>query len=151
MESAAGARQVWTTFSADQADINFSDPGMILRLVDVLLFYIEQGARFIRLDAIAFLWKVVGTSCIHLPETHRAVQLFRTVAEAVNPEIVIITETNVPHALNVSYFDDGTNEAHWACNFALPPWFCTPCAQGAQLDSRHGPHRWICPAKIDDV
>jgi len=121
MESAAGARQVWTTFSADQADINFSDPGMMLRLVDVLLFYIERGARFIRLDAIAFLWRAVGTSCIHLPETHRAVQLFRTVAEAVNPEIMIITETNVTHELNLSYFGDGTNEAHWVYNFALPP------------------------------
>ncbi len=121
MESAAGSRQVWTTFSADQADINFSDPRMMLRLVDVFLFYIEQGVRFIRLDAIAFLWKVVGTSCIHLPETHRAVQLFRTVAESVDPEIVIITETNVPHDLNISYFGDGTNEAHMVYNFALPP------------------------------
>lgn len=116
-----GPLNVWTTFSADQADINFSDPRMMLRLIDVFLFYLEHGARFIRLDAIAFLWKVAGTSCIHLPETHRAVQLFRTVAEMVDPEITIITETNVPHTLNISYFGDGTNEAHMVYNFALPP------------------------------
>lgn len=116
-----GPLNVWTTFSADQADINFADPHMMLRLIDVFLFYLEHGARFIRLDAIAFLWKVAGTSCIHLPETHRAVQLFRTAAEMVDPEITLITETNVPHTLNISYFGDGTNEAHMVYNFALPP------------------------------
>lgn len=120
-ETARGPERVWTTFSADQVDINFADPRMMLRLAEVLLFYLEQGARFIRLDAIAFLWKVPGTTCIHLDETHEAVRLFRAITDAVDPSIRIITETNVPHDLNISYFGNGTNEAHMVYNFALPP------------------------------
>jgi glucosylglycerate phosphorylase len=120
-ETAAGKKRVWTTFSADQADINFSDPRMLLRILEVLLFYVTKGARYIRLDAIAFLWKIPGTSCIHLEQTHRAIQLMRAVLDEVAPDVQLITETNVPHADNVSYFGDGSNEAQLVYNFALPP------------------------------
>ena len=120
-ETAAGKKQVWTTFSADQADINFSDPHMLLRILEVLLFYVIKGARYIRLDAIAFLWKTPGTSCIHLEQTHRAIQLMRAVLDEVAPNVQLITETNVPHSDNVSYFGDGSNEAQLVYNFALPP------------------------------
>ena len=120
-ETAAGRKRVWTTFSADQADINFSDPRMLLRILEVLLFYVRKGARYIRLDAIAFLWKIPGTSCIHLEQTHRAIQLMRAVLDEVAPEVQLITETNVPHSDNVSYFGDGSNEAQLVYNFALPP------------------------------
>ena len=120
-ETEAGTKRVWTTFSADQADINFSDPRMLLRILEVLLFYVSNGARYIRLDAIAFLWKIPGTSCIHLEQTHRAIQLMRAVLDEVAPEVQLITETNVPHSDNVSYFGDGSNEAQLVYNFALPP------------------------------
>jgi glucosylglycerate phosphorylase len=120
-ETAAGRKRVWTTFSADQADIDFSDPRMLLRILEVLLFYVSKGARYIRLDAIAFLWKIPGTSCIHLEQTHRAIQLMRAVLDEVAPEVQLITETNVPHSDNVSYFGDGSNEAQLVYNFALPP------------------------------
>lgn len=119
--SATGPRKVWTTFSADQVDLDVRQPAVLLALLDVLLFYVSQGARFIRLDAIAFLWKRIGTSCLHLPETHRVIQLMRGVLEELAPRTLLITETNVPHADNVSYFGDGTNEAHLVYNFALPP------------------------------
>src|SRR4029078_6435560 len=85
------------------------------------LFYVAKGARFIRLDAIAYLWKELGTNCIHLPQTHRVIQLMRAVLNEVAPQAVLITETNVPHADNISYFGDGTNEAQLVYNFALPP------------------------------
>lgn len=120
-ESVTGPRRVWTTFSADQVDLNFQNPAVLVRLVDVLLAYVAQGARFVRLDAIAFLWKEVGTTCLHLPQTHRVIQFFRAVLDAVAPGVRLITETNVPHADNVSYFGDGTNEAQLVYNFALPP------------------------------
>ncbi len=120
-ETAAGRKRVWTTFSADQADINFSDPGMLFRILEALLFYVSKGARYIRLDAIAFLWKIPGTSCIHLEQTHRVIQLMRSVLDEVAPDVQLITETNVPHVDNVSYFGDGTNEAQLVYNFALPP------------------------------
>jgi sucrose phosphorylase len=101
--------------------MNLRNPAVLLALMDVLLFYVSQGARFIRLDAIAFLWKEIGTTCLHLPQTHRVIQLMRRVLDEVAPGTMLITETNVPHVDNLSYFGDGTNEAHLVYNFALPP------------------------------
>ncbi|GAB4524779.1 MAG: sugar phosphorylase [Anaerolineae bacterium] len=112
---------VWTTFSADQVDFDVRHPETLLRLVEILLFYVEKGARLIRLDAIAYLWKEVGTTSIHLKQTHDVIRLMRAVLDAVAPETIIITETNVPHAENVSYFGDGTDEAQMVYNFTLPP------------------------------
>ena len=120
-ESASGPRKVWTTFSADQVDLNFKNPEVLLGTLRALLFYVENGARFIRLDAIAYLWKEIGTACIHLPQTHRVIQLWREVLEEVSPGVMLITETNVPHQENISYFGNGRNEAHLVYNFALPP------------------------------
>ncbi|MBI3850549.1 MAG: sugar phosphorylase [Verrucomicrobia bacterium] len=120
-QTAAGPKKVWTTFSADQVDLNFKNPDVLLAVMDALLFYVAHGARFIRLDAIAYLWKEIGTSCIHLPQTHRVIQLMRAVLDEVAPDVLLITETNVPHADNISYFGDGTNEAQLVYNFALPP------------------------------
>ena len=112
---------MWTTFSADQVDLNFKEPRVLLAALEVLLFYAAQGAGFIRLDAIAFLWKEIGTSCLHLPQTHAVIQLMRAVLDVAAPEVLLITETNVPHGDNISYFGDGTNEAQLVYNFALPP------------------------------
>jgi sucrose phosphorylase len=112
---------VWTTFSADQVDLNFRSHRVFLKILDVLLFYVSRGARYIRLDAIAFIWKERGTTCMHLPQTHAIIQLYRQVLERVAPQVVIITETNVPHEENVSYFGNGHNEAHMVYNFTLPP------------------------------
>jgi len=112
---------VWTTFSDDQADLDYHDPQTLLRILAVLLFYVEQGAQVIRLDAIAYLWKQAGTSCIHLPQTHAVVQLIRAVLDVVAPHVIVITETNVPHVENISYYGDGANEAQLVYNFTLPP------------------------------
>lgn len=119
--STAGPLRVWTTFSADQVDLNYQNPEVFLAVLEVLLAYIAQGARFIRLDAIAYLWKEIGTCCLHLEKTHRVIQCMRQVVDDVATGVRIVTETNVPHADNVSYFGDGTNEAHLVYNFALPP------------------------------
>jgi len=119
--TAAGPKRVWTTFSADQVDLNFKNLEVLLAVLEALLFYVAKGARFIRLDAIAFLGKEIGTSCLHLPQTHRVIQLLRAVLDEVAPHVLLITETNVPHSDNVSYFGDGTNEAQLVYNFALPP------------------------------
>jgi glucosylglycerate phosphorylase len=120
-ETHAGRKHLWTTFSADQIDLNYADLDVFVLVLDVLLFYVERGASLIRLDAIAFVWKELGTSCMSLPTTHRIVQLMRAVLDAVAPQVAIITETNVPHEENISYFGDGHNEAQLVYNFALPP------------------------------
>ncbi|MBI5052475.1 MAG: sugar phosphorylase [Chloroflexi bacterium] len=116
-----GRKSVWTTFSDDQIDLNYRHPEVLLEIVDLILFYVTRGAEFIRLDAIAYLWKEIGTVCIHLPQTHRLIQLLRAVLNEVAPHVLLITETNVPHADNLSYFGDGHNEAQLVYNFALPP------------------------------
>ncbi|MGD8303907.1 MAG: alpha-amylase family glycosyl hydrolase [Desulfobacterales bacterium] len=112
---------LWTTFSADQIDFNFKSLDVLAKMIDVLLFYADQGATILRLDAIAYLWKEIGTSCIHLSQTHDVVKLFRAVLDLVAPDVIILTETNVPHDENISYFGDGHDEAQMVYNFTLPP------------------------------
>ncbi|MBU2025913.1 MAG: alpha-amylase family glycosyl hydrolase [Patescibacteria group bacterium] len=112
---------VWTTFSADQADLNYSDPQVLLEVIKVLLFYLEQSVDFIRLDAVTYAWKQLGTNCAHRPQAHAIVKLFRLILNLVKPDTAIITETNVPHKDNITYFGDGYNEAQAVYNFTLPP------------------------------
>ncbi len=114
-------KYIWTTFSEDQIDLNYENPQVFLRVLEVLLFYISKGAKFIRLDAIAFMWKKLGTTCIHLDETHEIIIAYRKIIEQIAPQAVLITETNVPHQENISYFGNGLNEAHMVYNFSLPP------------------------------
>jgi sucrose phosphorylase len=142
-QTAHGPEKVWTTFSADQVDLNVKNPRVLLALLDALLFYVAHGARFIRLDAIAYLWKEIGTPCIHLPQTHAVVQLVRAVLDEVAPHVQLITETNVPHADNISYFGDGTNEAQLVYNFALPPLVLHALLRG---DASHLTH-WAATLK----
>jgi len=111
---------VWTTFSADQVDLDFSQPELMVEFVDIMLGYAERGAGLIRLDAIAYLWKTDGTSCAHLPQTHAVVKLLRKVIDTLGIDLTILTETNVPHNENMSYFGNG-DEAHMVYNFSLPP------------------------------
>ena len=112
---------LWTTFSADQIDFNFKSLDVLQKMIDVLLFYADQGATILRLDAIAYLWKEIGTNCIHLSQTHDMVKLFRAVLDLVAPDVIILTETNVPHEENISYFGDGRDQAQMVYNFTLPP------------------------------
>jgi sucrose phosphorylase len=112
---------LWTTFSADQVDLNYRSLDVLERMAAVLIFYARQGMRYVRLDAVAYLWKELGTPCIHLPQTHGMVQLFRALLDRAAPQVRIVTETNVPHGENIRYFGDGANEAQLVYNFSLPP------------------------------
>ncbi|MBC2113535.1 sugar phosphorylase [Listeria innocua] len=112
---------IWTTFSEDQIDLNFASPEVLYKMIDVLMFYLEEGAEYVRLDAVGFMWKVPGTSSIHLDETHEIVKLFRDLVDIAAPGTIIITETNVPHVDNISYFGNGEKEAHMVYQFPLPP------------------------------
>lgn len=116
---------VWTTFSEDQVDLDFSEPAVLAEFIDISLQYALHGAKMLRLDAIAYLWKEDGTSCAHLPQTHAIVQILRAVFDGLGLAMTILTETNVPHARNMSYFGHGDakagDEAHLVYNFSLPP------------------------------
>ena len=115
-----GKKWFWTTFSDDQIDVNFESPYLLKEILEVLLLYASKGARFIRLDAIGFAWKKLGTTCMHLKETHTLIKLLRCVIQEFYPGTMIITETNVPHLENISYFGDG-DEAQLVYQFPLPP------------------------------
>lgn len=111
----------WTTFSADQVDVNAATPAALLDLTDVLLSYVAAGADTVRLDAIGYLWKESGTTCLHRPGTHAVIKIWRAILDEIAPGARLLTETNVPHADNVTYFGNGADEAHMVYQFALPP------------------------------
>ena len=115
-----GAKNVWCTFGWDQVDFDFQNPEIIKQFVKIIKFYLDNGVRIFRLDAVAFLWKVPGTKCIGLPETHEIIRLLRTLVEQKRHDALLITETNIPNRENLSYFGNG-NEAHCIYNFSLPP------------------------------
>jgi sucrose phosphorylase len=118
---AEGPLHVWSTFSADQVDRNYANPRVLLDLIDIVLGYLARGATILRLDAVTYLWKEVGTSCVHHPKTHAVMRLLRTIVDACYPQAVLLTETNVPHHENISYFGSGFDEVSMVYNFALPP------------------------------
>ena len=120
-KSSHGPTYIWTTFSRDQIDLNYKETRVLLRIVDVIFRYVRHGASLIRLDAINYIWKELGTSCVHLKQTHVVVQLIRDILDIAAPSVSLITETNVPHAQNIKYFGNGRNEAQMVYNFALPP------------------------------
>ena len=115
-----GSKYVWCTFSHDQVDFDFRNPQVLLEFIKIIRLYLDNGVRIFRLDAVAFLWKVLGTSCINLPQTHEVVRLLRTLIEHAQPDAIIITETNIPNTQNLTYFGNA-NEAHCIYNFSLPP------------------------------
>ena len=116
-----GVKYMWTTFGPDQVDLNFKNEKVLLRVIEILLTYVRHGADAIRLDAVTYLWWELGTRCAFLEQTHILVQLLRAVLGVVAPQVALVTETNIPHDDNISYFGDGSNEAQMVYNFALPP------------------------------
>lgn len=123
VETPSGTRHVWATFSHDQLDLDFSNPDVLFEFLKLIDLYLCQGVRAFRLDAVGYLWKTIGTKSIHLPQTHRVVKVLRLLLEIREPDALLVTETNVPHAENVSYFGDPIlgPEAHLVYNFTMPP------------------------------
>ncbi len=125
-----GSRHVWTTFSADQIDLNFANPQVFVEIIDVLLSYVKYGATLLRLDAVGFLWKELGTDCFHRPQTHMLVKLMRLVLDLVNPDVVLVPEINGPLQESTPYFGDGSDEAQMVYNFPLAPLTLDAFARG---------------------
>ncbi len=115
-----GPKQVWTTFGPDQIDLNWHNPKMTLEFLNLITTYLSNGIKWLRLDAVGFIWKESGTTCLHLSKAHSIVKLLRVLLNNLLDDGVLITETNVPQKENLSYLipDD---EAHMAYNFPLPP------------------------------
>ncbi|WP_320044165.1 sugar phosphorylase [uncultured Desulfobacter sp.] len=124
-----GPRHVWCTFGHDQVDLNFKNPDVLMEFLAIIRHYLDNGVEVFRLDAVAFLWKEVCTTCLHLGQTHKIVKLMRTLIQAHNPRAIIITETNVPARENISYFGIG-DEAQIIYNFPLPPFLLNTMITG---------------------
>lgn len=120
VNTSRGPRHVWCTFSHDQVDLDFRNPEVLKEFLRVMRLHVDNGVRIIRLDAVAFIWKEIGTKSIHMPQTHAIVRLMRLFADFASESIILLTETNVPNAENLSYFGN-RNEAHAVYNFSLPP------------------------------
>ena len=120
VQTEEGTQYVWCTFSHDQVDLDFRNPEVLKQFASIVRQYMDHGVKIFRLDAVAFLWKIPGTTCLNLEETHEIVRLMRTLVEHVDPEALLITETNIPNRENLSYFGNA-NEAHCVYNFSLPP------------------------------
>ena len=133
VETADGPRHVWCTFSEDQVDLNFANPRVLVEFAGIIRHYLDRGVQLFRMDAVAFLWKTAGTPCVHLPETHEIIKLYRTLIEYHSRDAVVITETNVPNRENLTYFGNA-NEAHLIYNFSLPPLLVYTLVAG---DCRH--------------
>lgn len=129
IDTVNGKKHIWATFSPDQIDLNYTNPDILLEIINIILFYIQKGSKYIRLDAVGFLWKSEGTSCIHLPQTHALIKIFREIAQMIAPDTALITETNVPNKENLSYFGN-RDEAHLIYNFSLPPLLVNALLQG---------------------
>jgi sucrose phosphorylase len=131
-----GVRHVWCTFSHDQVDFDFTHPMVLLEFAKIIRLYLEQGATLFRLDAVAFLWKEIGTNCINHPHTHTIIKIYRLLIEHAKHDAVIITETNIPNIENLQYFGNA-NEAHAIYNFALPPLLLHTLLSGDSLALTH--------------
>jgi sucrose phosphorylase len=120
-ETINGPKELWTTFSEDQIDLNYASVDLVVEIAKVLLNYGDHGAKYIRLDAIGFACKRSGTTCMHLKQTHNLIKLYRQIFDLCFGDVKLITETNVPHSDNISYFGNGYDEAHMVYQFPLPP------------------------------
>ncbi|ACT59558.1 sugar phosphorylase [Hirschia baltica] len=133
VQTPSGSKHVWCTFSHDQVDVDFTNPEVLLEFLRIMRLHVDNGVRIIRLDAVAFIWKEIGTNCIHLPQTHAIVQLMRLLLDFAKEDVILLTETNVPNTENLSYFGN-RNEAHAVYNFSLPPLILQALLSGS---SRH--------------
>lgn len=136
--TANGEKHVWCTFSHDQVDFDFRNPAVLAQFVKIFRQYLDAGVTIFRLDAVAFLWKTLGTTCINLAQTHEIIRLLRSLIEHAEPNAVIITETNIPNTQNLTYFGNA-NEAHCIYNFSLPPLLINTLITGNCLHLK----RWL--------
>jgi len=120
-DTSNGQKEYWTTFSADQLDVNYESIDLATDIIELLAFYASKGSKYIRLDAIGFLWKESGSTCIHHDKTHEMIKVMREVLDDLVPGTKLVTETNVPHKENISYFGNGHDEAQMVYQFPLPP------------------------------
>jgi amylosucrase len=101
---------VWTTFNDYQWDLNYANPNVFMAMLETMLFLANRGIEVLRLDAVPFMWKRLGTDCQNQPEVHLLLQAFRALVRVVAPAVVFKAEAIVPHNHLVQYLGKGMRE-----------------------------------------
>ena len=86
---------VWTTFHSNQWDLNYANPEVFNRMAGEMLFLANQGVEVLRLDAVAFIWKALGTNCENLPEAHLIIQAYNAICRIAAPALLFKSEAIV--------------------------------------------------------
>ena len=110
-------RWVMTVFHNYQWDLNFSNPEVLIAMLENIFFYANMGVDVLRIDAPAFIWKQIGTTCQNLPQAHTLLRLIRMCVEVATPGMALLGEAIVAPAEIMKYFGSGRYEAR-ECNFA---------------------------------
>ena len=99
-------RWVMTVFNDYQWDLNYSNPAVFIEMLDIVLFWANQGADIVRLDAVAFLWKKIGSTCQNEREAHLILQLMKDCCQVTAPGVVFIAEAIVAPVEVIKYFGE---------------------------------------------
>jgi len=97
---------VMSVFNSYQWDLNYTNPRVLIEMVDIILFWANQGADIVRLDAVAFLWKKIGTICQNEREAHLILQLMKDCCQVVAPGVLFIAEAIVAPFEVIKYFGE---------------------------------------------
>lgn len=97
---------VMTVFHSYQWDLNYANPAVFVQMLDIILFWANQGADIVRLDAVAFLWKKLGTSCQNEHEAHLILQLMKDCSQVTAPGVLFIAEAIVAPVEIIKYFGE---------------------------------------------
>ncbi len=97
---------VMTVFNSYQWDLNYSNPAVFIEMIDNILFWANQGADIMRLDAVAFLWKKIGTTCQNLRESHLILQMMKDCCQVTAPGVLFIAEAIVAPVEIIKYFGE---------------------------------------------
>lgn len=100
-------RWVWTTFNEFQWDLNYANPAVLGEMLDIILFLANQGVEILRLDAVAFMWKRLGTDSQNQPEAHAILQLFRALTRIAAPGLLLLAEAIVSPDKLIPYLGRG--------------------------------------------
>ena len=99
-------RWVMTVFNDFQWDLNYSNPSVFIEMLNIILFWANQGADILRLDAVAFLWKKIGSTCQNEREAHLILQLLKDCCQVTAPGVVFIAEAIVAPVEMIKYFGE---------------------------------------------
>lgn len=127
--SKSAFKTVFTRFGADQIDLNYHNPYVLIELIKVIVKLINQGVTILRLDSLAYAWKEPDTDCVHLEQSVRILNILRIVVAAINPGIVIVPEIDI-EVYGKKYLLDKINLPIAGYSFAFAPLLISAALSG---------------------